>query len=147
MPVVSDIVVSVVECHSADDGGAVVSIMYGDAPGLTADLTVFDVVLVFAASRVEADRICFAAVRTGDLAARVGGAVAERKVSIEIELVVGLVVELTVEREAHTSNLQRDASGGLTIPACPISSPLARRWRCRSAFTSCSPRSGSRCRC
>src|SRR5437773_6102464 len=128
MPVMSDMIVSVVECDSAYDGGSVALIMYGDAPGLTADLAVLDVILIFAAPGVEADRDRLAAIRAGDLAARVGGAVAEWKVAIEIELVVGLIVELIVEGEPHASNLQRVATGGLTIPPCPISSPPARRW-------------------
>src|SRR5690349_16209154 len=142
----SDMIVSVVECHSAYDGGSVVSIMYGDTPGPTAYLAVLDVVLILSASRVEADGVRLAAIGAGDVAARVGGAIAEREVTIEIELVVRRIVEVVVEREAHTLNLQRGWTGGLTIPPCPISSPPARRWRSRSAFTSCSPRSGLRCR-
>jgi hypothetical protein len=74
--------VSVVECCRADDGGSVVLIMYGDAPGLTAHLAILDVVLIVAAPRVEADRVRLTAVRTVDDAARVGGAIAEREVSI-----------------------------------------------------------------
>src|SRR5512143_1881982 len=146
MPVMSDMIASVVECHSVYDGGAVVLIMYGNSPRLAAHLAVFDVVLLRAAAGVESDHIGLAAIRTGDHAGRGGGAVAERKVSVEVEIVAGLAVALVVECEAHTSNLQHGAAGRLTIPSCPISLPPAPRWRCRSDSTSCSPKSGSLCR-
>src|SRR5678809_503317 len=114
MPVMSDILASVVEGRSAYDGGSVVSIMYGDAPGLAAHLAVLDVVLRVAAAGVEADRVGLAAVGTRHDAARVGRSVAEWELPVEIEL-VGLVVALIVESKAHRRNLQRDTSGGLTI--------------------------------
>jgi hypothetical protein len=88
----SRLVVSVVECHCAYDGGSVASIMYGDAPGLTADLTVLDVVLRVSAARVETDDIDLAAIRARDGAVGVSGTVAERKVPVEIGLFVSLAV-------------------------------------------------------
>jgi len=65
--------------------------MYGHSPGLTADLAIFHVALIVAASWINADGVHLAAVRTGDVGAGVGGAVTERKIAIEVEL-LGVVV-------------------------------------------------------
>jgi hypothetical protein len=63
-----------------------------DAPRLAADLTVLDVVLSLTAPRIERDGDRLAAVRTRHLAFYVGGAIAEREVSLEVE-VIGLRIK------------------------------------------------------
>ena len=81
-------------------GVPVVPVSNRHAPWLTANGTVFDVVLAIAASRIQRHRVRFAAVRARDHAARIGRTVAERKVPIQIELV--RVVEPIVEGESHS---------------------------------------------
>ena len=62
------------------------AIMYGDAPGLAADLAVLDVVLRVAAAGVEGDGVRpRRSTGRATVPARVGCAVAERKVAIEVE--------------------------------------------------------------
>src|SRR5262245_37008777 len=75
--------------------------MYRNTPGLAADLTVFDVILYVAAARVQAHRILFAAIRAHDRPHGIGCAVTERKVAIEIELVV-----VVVKSKAHSENVR-----------------------------------------
>ena len=88
-----------IERLHAHGGMPVVPVLHGHAPRLTANRAVLDVLLVITAAGIERHRVRFAAVRAGDDSACVGGAVAERKVAIEIEL-VGLV-GLIVESESH----------------------------------------------
>ena len=61
--------------------------MYRDSPGLTADLAVLDVTLHVATSWIDGDRVRLAAVRALDVRARVGSAVTEWKIAIEVGLV------------------------------------------------------------
>ena len=61
--------------------------MYRYSPGLAADLAVFDIALNVAASWVDAHRVGLAAIWARDVRARVGSAVAQRKIAIEIGLV------------------------------------------------------------
>jgi hypothetical protein len=98
--------VSIVEGCRGDVRGSVAPIMYRYSPGLTADLAVFDIILIAAATGIDADGVRLAAVRTDNVRARIGGAVAERKVTIEIEVVgPGRLARITravvVEGEAH----------------------------------------------
>ena len=90
MPVMSAMSrISLVECGGGDVSGAVVAIMYGDPPGLTADLAVLDVAP--ASSPLPGSTLTvFVSPQYGHTtsAARVRRAVAEREVAVEVELVV-----------------------------------------------------------
>ncbi len=89
-----------VERLHAHSGMTVVPVSDDYTPRLTADRAILDVILSVAASRIERDRVRLAAVRARHHPARVGSAVAERKVPVEVELVRAVV--LIVKGESHS---------------------------------------------
>jgi len=77
---------SVVRRRRRYRGVALGVVVDAHAPRLAADLTILDVVLVLPAAGIDAHGDGLAAVRARHLAFGVGGAIAERKVTLEIEV-------------------------------------------------------------
>src|SRR5262245_16698873 len=86
--------------------------MYGDAPGLAADLAVFDVLLRVATAGIQTDRVLLTTIRTQDSTGGIGCAIAEWKVAIEVELVV-----VVVECKPHSENVRADHRCHPELPA------------------------------
>ena len=59
-------------------------VMHVHSPRLAAYLAIFHVILLFAATGIERDIVLFAAIRTDNGPGRVGGAVTERKLVVEV---------------------------------------------------------------
>ena len=82
-----------------DRGAAVRSVAHDNAPRLAADLTVLDVFLTIAATGIEGDDVLLATIRADDGPGRVGRAITEWK------LVVQIVVK--IDHEVRPSTLRR----------------------------------------
>src|SRR5215208_6212094 len=89
-----------VESGGGDVRGSVASVMYRDAPRLTADLTVLDIVLVATTSGVDADCDRLPTIRTADVGTRIRRAVAEWEVALEVEF-LGVARVVVIECELH----------------------------------------------
>jgi hypothetical protein len=79
--------------------------MYGYTPRLAADLAVLGIALMFAAAGIHEHRVRLTAIRADDFGARVRCSVAERKVTIEVEIVgvaaVASITTVAVKNESH----------------------------------------------